>query len=170
MVVRENGPIENSQVGLLLLSFLVFVFKSFVVERRARFFLWMGAWLCLSFVFRELDVENLPVQDWVVWMCDGMGRSLILVSGWAVLGVIAIKTYSEWRGMMPNMLRSWSAVFTFSGGLFLIFSGLYDRELILVEQSRLWEESFEAVGYFLLLAAAILFKSNLQSGSTVVES
>ena len=94
-MAQENGILENTQVALLLLSGIIFAVQSFAVVRKVRYILWMGAWFCLSIILRELDVEDLAVPQWVVWIGSGTGRNLIMAAGWGVLGVIAIKSYPE---------------------------------------------------------------------------
>ncbi len=168
-MVQENGPLENAQIVLLLLSGLVFAFKSFAVDRSVRFILWMGSWLCLSFILRELDMEEFTVSQWMIWLGNGMGRNLILATGWGALGIVAVRSYSKWRGQLGRMVRSRSAILAFFAGILLVSGGLFDRETISGEHARVWEESFEIFGYFLLFLSALLSKSIFQEKATVSE-
>ncbi|MEN8260277.1 MAG: hypothetical protein ABFS02_06780 [Pseudomonadota bacterium] len=155
VVAQENGLLENTQVAFLLLSGIIFTVQSFTAERYARCFLWMAAWFCLSIIVRELDVEDLAVPQWVVWIGSGIGRNLIMAAGWGALGVIAIKSYSEWKSSVVRMARSRTAVFMFITGTLLLLGSLFDHETVMAEQGMFWEEILETIGYFLLLPAAI---------------
>ncbi len=154
-MAQENGILENTQVALLLLSGIIFAVQSFAVVRKVRFILWMGAWFCLSIILRELDVEDLAVPQWVVWIGSGTGRNLIMAAGWGVLGVIAIKSYPELKGSFARIARSRTAIFVFAAGTLLLLGSLFDHETVVADQGMFWEEAFETIGYFLLLPAAL---------------
>ena len=159
VVARENGVLENTQVALLLLSGLIFAVQSFRVERNYRFIPWMGAWLSPSMIFRELDIEKLAVPQWLIWVGSGTGRDLIMGFGWIALCVLAIKSYSAWKGSFKIIIRSRMAIFMYSSVAMLLLGSLFDHELIATDQGKLWEELFEIIGYFLLLPAALFSKS-----------
>lgn len=161
MVAQENGILENTQVALLLLSGIIFTMKSFAVARHIRRILWMGAWFCLSCILRELDVEDLAVPQWVVWVGSGMGRNLIMGIGWIVLGVVAIKSYPELKDSFGRIARSRTAILVFIAGTMLLLGSLFDHTSIMAEHGKLLEEACETLGYFLLLSAAFLSKSIL---------
>ena len=154
-MAQENGILENTQVALLLLSGIIFAVQSFAVVRKVRYILWMGAWFCLSIILRELDVEDLAVPQWVVWIGSGTGRNLIMAAGWGVLGVIAIKSYPELKGSFARIARSRTAIFVFAAGTLLLLGSLFDHETVVADQGMFWEEAFETIGYFLLLPAAL---------------
>lgn len=155
VVAQENGILENTQVALLLMTALVFAVKSVAVVRRVRFILWMGAWFCLSIILRELDVEDLAVPQWVVWVGSGMGRNLIMGIGWIVLGVVAIKSYPELKGSFGMIARSRTAILVFFAGILLLLGSIFDHESVMIERGKLVEEALETLGYFLLLPAAL---------------
>ena len=157
-LAQENGVLENMQVALLLLSGLIFVVQSFRVERSFRFILWMGAWLSPSIILRELDVEKLAVPQWMIAIGSGMGRNLIMGIGWIALCVIAIKSYSEWKGSFKRIARSRTAIFMYSSATLLLLGSLFDHGSM-ADQGKLWEEAFETIGYFLLLPAALFSPS-----------
>ncbi len=154
-LAQENGALENTQVALLFLSGLFFVAQSFLSARSIRHIFWIGAWFCLSCIVRELDVEDLAVPRWVILIGSGMGRNLIMAAGWGVLGVFAIKSYPELKGLLGRIARSRTVIFMFSAGTILLLGSLFDRGLISSVHGMFWEEIFETIGYFLLLLAAI---------------
>jgi hypothetical protein len=165
-LVRENGVLENTQVLLLFLSGLVFTMQSFSVASRIRCILWMGAWFCLSSILRELDVEDFKLPQWVIWVGSGMGRNLIVLIGWCVLGIFAIRTVPKLKGEFGRIARSRTAILVVSAGIALILGALFDHKTVTVEHSKLWEEIFETVGYSLLLLSAIF--SGTISGTQAV--
>ena len=162
-LAQENGVLENTQIALLLLSGLVFVVQSFSVERNLRFILWMGVWLSPSIILRELDIETLAVPQWVIAIGSGTGRNLIMGVGWIALCLLAIKSYSTWKGSFRRIARSRMAIFMYSAVTMLLLGSLFDHRAISEGQGKLWEELFETIGYFLLLPAAFFSKSILQS-------
>jgi len=161
-LAQENGVLENTQVVLLFLSGIIFTVQSFSVERNLRFILWMGAWFCLSSILRELDVEKLEVQQWVIAIGSGTGRNLIMGFGWIALCLLAIKSYPEWNGSFRRMARSRTAIFMYSSATILLLGSLFDHGAISVDHGKFWEELFETIGYFLLLPAALLSRSILR--------
>lgn len=156
-VAQENGVLENAQVVFLFLSGAIFVFQSFSVDRLTRLLLWMGAWLCLSFVLRELDVDKLPVPQWLMLIGSGLGRNLIVAVGWVALGGLAIKSFSELKDRLGVILKSRTAIL---GGLAFVFLvlGAVSEELGI----QLLEESFEVLGYLFLVPSALFSKSILR--------
>ncbi len=157
-VAKENGALENTQVALLLLSGLIFVVQSFRVERIYRFILWMGAWLSPSIILRELDIDKLAVPQWVIWMGSGTGRNLIMGLGWIALCVLAIQSYSVWKGSFIRIARSRTASLMVAAVTLLLFGSLFDHGSQ-TDLAKFWEEIFETIGYSLLLPAAFFSTS-----------
>lgn len=158
-LARENGILENIQVVLLLLSGLIFLVQSFRVERTFRVILWMGTWLSPSIILRELDVEKLAVPQWIISIGSGTGRNLIMGVGWIVLGLLALKSFPELKGAFRKIARSRMAAFMLASVLMLFLGSFFDHGYISSDKGKLWEESFEILGYCLLLPAAFLSKS-----------
>ena len=161
-VAHENGMLENAQVLFLFLSGMVFVFQSVSADRLTRLLLWMGAWLCLSFILRELDVEDLPVPQWVVLMGSGMGRNLIMAAGWGFLGVMAIKSFSDLKGKFLGVLKSKTAIFGMVACTFLVFGAVFEGLTEAINYKQVLEEVSEFFGYFFLIPAAFFSKSILR--------
>lgn len=156
-VADENGLLENTQVALLSLSGIAFAVKSFNMERDFRLLLWMGAWFCLSFILRELDVEDFAVPQWVVLIGSGTGRNLIMGAGWIVLGVLGIKSLPGLKGSFGYIARSRTALFMYAAGAMLLLGAL--SEEISGKEGMIWEETAETIGYFLLLLGAFFSTS-----------
>lgn len=152
---QENGPLENLQVLLLFLGFVFFMVPIRKAGRGIRCVLLAGALLCLSFIFRELDVEDLAVPQWVIAMGSGTGRNVIMAAGWAALGVLAIKSFSELKEKIKSILLSRTVVLLAIAALLLLSGEQFDHERIKVGSAQLWEEILETIGYFLMLVAAI---------------
>lgn len=161
-MAQENGVLENAQVAFLLLSGLIFAVQSFSVDRAFRFIPWMGAWLSPSIILRELDVEKLAVPQWMILIGSGTGRNLIMGIGWIVLGVLAVKSYSAWKGHFGRIIRSRTAILVFAAVIMLFLGATLDHGILSDENGKLWEEILETIGYFLLLPAALLSKSTFQ--------
>ena len=174
---KENGLLENMQVALLLLSGLIFLVQSFRVERTFRVILWMGAWLSPSIILRELDVEKLAVPQWVISIGSGTGRNLIMGIGWIALGLLALKAFPELKGAFRKIIQSRMTAFMLASVLMLFLGSFFDHGYISSEKGKFWEESFEILGYCLLLPAAFFSRSGFpisaeahSSGSELIPS
>lgn len=99
------------------------------------------------------------MPQWVALVGSGMGRNLILAAGWGVLGVIAIRTYVEWREFVPRMLSSRSAGYFVAFCIMLAIGSLFEHGWMVGGHAQLLEEIFESLGYALLLPVSLLSKS-----------
>jgi hypothetical protein len=154
----ENGVLENTQVALLLISAWLFAVRSLSMPR-VSVFLWIGAWFCLSCILRELDIEDMNVSQWVIAVGSGPGRNAIMGVGWMLLGVFALKHALLLKENYYRILRSRTMRLVYASGVLLLLGSLFDRDWVLHENGKLLEEAFETAGYFLILCAAITFRS-----------
>lgn len=156
---EENGPLENIQVIFLFLGSIFFLLHLKKSTAAVRCVLSGGALLCLSFILRELDVEDLAVPQWVIAVGSGTGRNLIMAVCWVTLGVFVIKSFSALKEMLKPLLRSRTFILLVIAGLFLLSGELFDHERIHVEHTQLIEEILETTGYCIVFIAAILSRS-----------
>ncbi|QBG49009.1 hypothetical protein EGM51_16975 [Verrucomicrobia bacterium S94] len=155
-IAPENGFIENLQVALLVLGMLVFLIRVKRTSPACRCIMFGGAWLCLSFVLRELDVEDLAVPRWVIMIGSGTGRNLIMAAGWVAVGIFCLKSFRILKRNLKFLVSVPASILVVIGGFLLVSGGLFDRETIRLENGRLYEELLEACGYFLIFVAALM--------------
>jgi hypothetical protein len=156
---QENGLLENLQVLFLLLGGIFFLVPVRRAGRAIRCVLVAGALLCLTCILRELDVEDLAVPQWVILLGSGTGRNLILAAGWVALGAYAVKSFMELKALLKPILCSRVGILLVIAALLLLAGESFDHDRIKVEQSLLFEEILETVGYAAVLLAAILSRS-----------
>lgn len=156
---RENGPLENIQVLLLLLGFICFLAPVKKSNPGFRCILLTGAMLSLSFILRELDVEDLAVPQWVILIASGTCRNIIMGTGWLVLGAFIIKCLPELKKLVKQIVLSRIGVLLAASALLLMAGSPFDHKQIVIEHGRLYEEIFEIMGYVLVLVVAVTLNS-----------
>ncbi|MEE9368967.1 MAG: hypothetical protein V3V05_08885 [Pontiella sp.] len=151
----ENGPLENLQVLLLFLSAIAFLIPVSKAPISLKYVLLAGALLSCSFILRELDVENLNVPKWVVSIGSGVGRNIVLGSGWIALGVLAIKSISAFKENFRDILLSRTMLLLVIAGVILLFGALFDHKDNKTSLDELAEEVIEVLGYATFFLAAL---------------
>jgi hypothetical protein len=162
-VDKENGPLENLQVVLLFLSSIAFLLPMKRADRSCRSILLGGAMLCFSFILRELDVEDLAVPQWVIAVGSGTGRDILLGTGWAVVGVLAIKSFSFLKERFKLIFFSRTTMLLVISGLILYSGSFFDHKDNKTPADQLAEEIIEVIGYGIFLLGAILSRSMVHS-------
>jgi len=152
----ENGLLENIQVILLTLTIVVFIMQYFFCENSHRFFSLAGSFLCLVFVLRELDVEDLDLPQLIIMLGSGSGRNILMALLGLALFVYAVKNFRAIRVFIPAIFYETSSLTILVGLLFLIFGGLFDKGYIENVYSQFFEEILEVVGYYLLFTGAVI--------------
>lgn len=148
---EENGVMENAQ-ALLLGAGTVIYLKFFLADRNENFFYGALSLLCFSFLLRELDVEDFSLPIILIQLGSGTGRNIMLFSLWCLMAY----------GFVFRIEDKFLVVHTFIKGrlfrylqltlLLLIVSAIFDRRILVLQHSRLFEELFEINAYLMLLA------------------
>jgi hypothetical protein len=153
---KENGLLENLQVIFLLLTMSVLLVQFYFRVNSHRFFSLAGAFLCLVFILRELDVEKLDVPRIVIVLGSGCGRDVLMsVMGLALLAY-AVRNSTVLRGLLPGYLCTLSLFTVFVGLLFLVFGGLFDKGWIVNMHNQFFEEILEMTGYYFMFAGVVV--------------
>ena len=119
-ISAENGPLENVQVGLLFIAGVCFILPVFQASRGGLCFLLAGGLLCLSFILREVDVEDLAVPYWVIFCGSGTGRNILMALGWLALGILTIKSRRAVKELIKPIIQSRVTIFLVISGLLLV--------------------------------------------------
>lgn len=154
---RENNLLENLQAGTLFLACVIFAAAATGLKDRHR---WMAAFfsiLCFIFFFRELDIEKFDVPQGIIFLlADNRGRSVFFIAAFAVLGVL-VKHHRYFTAHRRTYLTSDMFIYTaLSAVLLLVFSQMFDRKWVHVEQYILYEELSEFSAYYFLLVTAVI--------------
>jgi hypothetical protein len=166
-VYAENGPLENMQVGFIVMSCFTFLSPLTLKKNPEKLTHLFCFWLCYSFLVRELDIERLDAPDFLVLIGSGMGRNIILAVGFISLTGYALSKFSYYKEVALAFLKSKTGLLLMLGGLFLVIGTLFEISSS-INQNVLFEELFELGGYcFILVSALSLHFSYSQEKSSV---
>ena len=154
-VFSENGLLENVQALTLIITlffFLVPIFNRFRSDRLLGVFF---SFLTLSFILRELDIETFDLPNILILMGSGQGRNLLLAVG--ILSTIgfALFKFRYYLDLSVCFLKSRTGFACLGAGMFLVVGDIFEN--VQIPLNVLYEESFELIGYSLLLIAASRF-------------
>ncbi|OQX58548.1 MAG: hypothetical protein B5M52_05265 [Helicobacteraceae bacterium 4484_230] len=151
----ENGVLENLQVLILFISMLIFLIASIYSKKRDRAVLFSGALLCLTFLLREVDVEDLDVWQIFIFLGSGAGRNVFLSVLWLMMFVVVWKDFSYYRALFVRLLFAMPGGLFVTGGILLLAGSLFDNNVFDVKFYRLYEELLEMNGYYFILLSSI---------------
>lgn len=152
----EDTWVEHIQVLFLALATVGFAVQAFWQQGRYRVLCLFLMMLCFIFIFRELDVEDFDVPQWVIFLfADNRGRAFFVVPTLILLGMVL----QDWRHYLQN-LRVYLKTPLFialvlAAVLLLVFSQMFDRHWVSVAHNVLFEELSELSAYYLLLAMSV---------------
>jgi hypothetical protein len=156
-VADENGPIENVQSFLLLLSCGIFLGIA-CVEKRATLTSVVLSLMSLSLLLREIDVDDpaLGVSYIIIFFVQGGGRNAILSALWAIVILFIARDFRRHSEMLFCYLKSTSGLIAIAAGVVTALAWPFDHHLIFKGDLAMFcEEFIEMNGYALLLLAAL---------------
>jgi hypothetical protein len=164
----ENQLMEYVQIFLLLVTGTVFWLTA--AERnwnivKASFaclslLAYLGAALSFSFILREMSIKQSHI-DWLIFFVDGQGFKIIMAMVWLPLLYKAFQFRNEYIEIVKKSILSPTALFLMAAVVFLASGGLFDKEIIVVEYFRFYEEILEMNGYGFMLLAALSFRRDM---------
>ncbi|GAB5498647.1 MAG: hypothetical protein PsegKO_09580 [Pseudohongiellaceae bacterium] len=154
-VHSENALLENLQASLLAVSSIFYLWLAGKTGSPEKFLHLTLALLSFSFISRELDLERLPVPLFVQLVGSGFGRNLLLTLLWTWLLVILLKKVADKRQFIADYLLTPNCLLLAFALSLLIFSALIDRQLVPLEEARLFEELAETNAYIFVLLPAL---------------
>ena len=151
-IFSENGLLENFQALTLFITLFFFLVPMFNRRRSDRLLAVFFSILTLGFVLRELDVETFDLPEIFIILGSGQGRDLLLSFG--ILSTIgfALLKFRYYLDLAICFLKSRSGFAAFSSGIFLYIGDFFEN--LQIPYNVLYEESFELMGYSILLLAA----------------
>ena len=158
-IYMENGLFENIQVLLLSLSCII-IFYLIVYQKRAdKLFLSLFFLTCLTFILREIDVEDLNIPYMLIFIGSGVCRNVILTVGFLTISFCAMFHIKHYKVILRRYLMSRECALVVTAGMFLCLGEIIEKSH-LVSHHMFWEELSELVGYGLILLAAFACSKN----------
>jgi len=160
-IYAENGLLENVQVLTLSIAGLFFFLPIVRQKRNDKLFLLFFAFLCLAFVLREVDIEDLNVPNFLIVIGSGAGRNIILATGFFAIFSCSLFNLTHYKKVLRNFL-SRCGVLIVTAGILLCIGDFFEK-VSSIQHNMFYEEMFELLGYVLiLLVAFIYFKTGEQ--------
>ena len=153
---EENGFFENLQVLLLTMTMVTFLVELFFKARRHPVFPLAGAFLCLVFILRELDVEKLDVPQILILLGSGTGRDMLMGTLGFALVLFALKEYKNLRSFFPAVAFETGSLTILAGFILLVAGGYFDKGSEAIPHYQFYEEIIEVSGYYLMFTGALL--------------
>lgn len=165
---NENQWMEHIQLLLILAAGIVFwkqtgnslLGKNVPTELPIKRLALFAALLCFSFLVREMSVKQSGI-DWLIYIVDGTGFKILMAVLWVPALINIAKRWSCYMHIVRQVFFSATAVFTMLAAVFMLIGALYDKEIIVVEYFRFYEELFEMTGYGFLLLAAMSYAEDM---------
>jgi len=158
-IYMENGFLENIQVLFLSLSCII-IFYLIVYQKRAdKLFLSLFFLTCLTFILREIDVEDFNIPYVLIFIGSGVGRNVMLTIGFLIIFFCIMFHVKHYKGVLRRYLMSRECVLVATAGMFLCLGEVIEKSL-LVSHNMFWEEMSELIGYGLILLSAFACSRN----------
>ncbi|HJM65244.1 MAG: hypothetical protein CMN05_11495 [Roseibacillus sp.] len=154
-IYEENSWMENIQAGVLLVSCVAFAFAGFALREKHRVVALFLAVLCFIFSFREVDVDELGVSTWLIFLLAEEGRAIFFLVA-LVLLVLMLKDAKYYLGNRRLYLRSSLGIHLVQAAILLIvLSSAFEKDLFGFRDHVFHEELSELLAYCLLFAASL---------------
>ncbi len=164
----ENQLMEHIQILILLLVGIIFWLNtglknwSMVKSSSASLNLlaYLASALSFSFILREMSIKQSHI-DWLIFFVDGQGFKIIMAMVWLPLLYKAFQFKNEYIKIVKKAILSPTSLFLMAAVGFLGAGALFDKEIIVVEYFRFYEEVLEMNGYGFMLLAALSFHRDM---------
>jgi hypothetical protein len=154
-LLDEHGLLENLQAAVLLFSTAAFLIRlPITTAKNAKLFFSGGALFCLTCALREMDVEELNVHPWLIFLGSGLGRDLFIGSLWIAFVAKLLPAREQVWHYSLAVLRTSAGGLLVLAGVLVVAGALFDKGLLSTANSLFWEETLELFGYALLCTAA----------------
>lgn len=154
-IYAENSVIENIQVLTLVMSAAVFLLGLKHPKREGKLLLLFLSFLCLSFILREVDVEDFDLPSILIAIGSGMGRNLILAAGFISIGVYAAFNAAYYKKEVKAFFLSKAGLLILAAGVLLYIGDVFEN-LKTVQHHVFWEETIELSGYMAILLSSLM--------------
>lgn len=164
----ENQIMEHVQILILLVVGILFWLNSgiknwaMVKPQAASLSLlaYLGAALSFSFILREMSIKQSNI-DWLIFFVDGQGFKIIMAMVWLPLLAKAYQHKATYIQLVKSAFLSPTSLLLATAASLLLAGALFDKEIIVVEYFRFYEEVLEMNGYGFMLLAALSFRRDM---------
>ena len=104
---------------------------------------------------REIDVRPLDVPRWVEQLGTGLGSDIIIGSLCLAIVFFAVKAVISLKRKALRIPGLPFGLLAIAAGVAMLIGDVFDKEFFGGDRAQMYEEYFETIGYFLLLAAAL---------------
>ncbi|GEM_PF-1785842 len=164
----ENQLMEHVQILILLIVGIVFWLNSGIKNwsmvksssKSLSLLAYLGAALSFSFILREMSIKQSHI-DWLIFFVDGQGFKIIMAMVWLPLLYKAYQHKKEYIHIVKTAFLSPTSIFFAIAASLLLAGALFDKEIIVVEYFRFYEEVLEMNGYGFMLLAAMSFRRDM---------
>lgn len=164
----ENELMEYVQLATLLIVGIVFWLQADAKKWKPvqhsmpalRLLATLGAALCFSFIVREMNVKKTEI-DWLVFIVDGQGYKALMLLLWIPLLTKAYRHKATYIDLIKRGYLSSTSIFLAIAAGLLLGGALFDKEIIVVEYFRFYEEVLEMNGYGFMLLASLAFHKDM---------
>ena len=154
-IYEENSWMENIQAGVLLVSCVVFAFAGFALRGKHRALALFLAVLCFIFSFREVDVDELGVSTWLIFLLAEEGRAIFFLVALFLL-VLMLKDAKYYLDNRRLYLRSPLGIHLVQAAILLVvLSRAFEKDLFGFRHHVFYEELSELLAYCLLFATSL---------------
>lgn len=161
----ENGPLENAQALLIVAACLTpLYYCTLTTSVVARHLLATTALLPFSFFFREVEIKDLNVPDWLIFIGSGLPNQLLVAALWmaVLISLLVIRKgiIRMWWHYLWSQPAGYLLLFCF---LALLSAGFIEKGDITVSKPLYYEEVVELMAYAVLLIAAVTSRGAAQT-------
>ena len=154
-IYEENSWMENIQAGALLVSCVVFTFAGFALREKHRRLALFLAVLCFIFSFREVDVDELEVSTWLIFLLAEEGRAIFFVVA-LILSALLLKDAKYFLVNRMLYLRASLGIYLVQVAILLVvLSRAFEKDFFGFRHHVFYEELSELLAYCLLFAASL---------------
>ena len=159
-ITAENNLLENLQLLLLILSFVIHGYRRFQ-ESVPDFHIYHTtlALLCFSLALREFDIDKIGSSE--IWSSFEIFIRSIAVCAWVVILFRLVQSFSKFWTVHWRIFWAPKSLLNYIAIAFYIASWFFDKGFVAInpDASKYIEESFQlaATGYF--LAGAMIPRS-----------
>jgi hypothetical protein len=155
---NENGVMENIQVFFLALACVIFLWQSRFLQQPNKLLAIFLSLLAFAFVFREIDVQHLPVHSVVVFVFAEEGRLLYLIPLLLLLAQLVWKVPYFWQNKTTYCRSNTFVYMLLTTVLYAVVSNLFDKKIIPVADPYFFEEVVEIFATGFMFSAALFIR------------
>lgn len=172
-LVEENQWMEHIQLSFIVIAGLLFwrnsnhklLQNNKDLHEPVQKLALLAAILCFSFLVREMSVKNSGLE-WLIFLVDGTGYKLLMLALWIPALAMLVRSWNTYWQIAKASLLSVTARFVALAALLLMAGALYDKEIIVVEYFRFYEEILEMSAYGALILAAMSYRQDMAALAT----